>query len=71
MRMAPLLDLGELGLGGTYQLTNHLAFRAGYQALWLEGVALSRQAVLAHGLVSLGVAKDISSEVFKADSTAG
>ena len=33
--------LGEIGLTGLYKLTNHLAFRATYQALWLEGIALA------------------------------
>lgn len=33
--------LGEVGLTGLYKLTNHLAFRATYQALWLEGIALA------------------------------
>ncbi len=33
--------LGEIGLAGLYKLTDHLAFRATYQAFWLEGVALA------------------------------
>jgi hypothetical protein len=32
--------LGELGIHAKYQLTRNLALRAGYQLLWLEGVAL-------------------------------
>ncbi len=32
--------LGELGINAKYQLTRHLALRAGYQLLWIEGVAL-------------------------------
>ena len=33
--------LGELGLTGTVQLVDCLALRAGYQLMWLEGVALA------------------------------
>ena len=33
--------LGEIGLGASYQLTKHAAFRCGYEAMWLEGVALA------------------------------
>jgi hypothetical protein len=32
---------GEIGLTGIYQITNHLAARGGYQAMWLDGVALA------------------------------
>lgn len=32
--------LGELGINARYQLTRSLALRAGYQLLWVEGVAL-------------------------------
>lgn len=33
--------LGELGLTGKYLISEHLAVRAGYQAMWLDGVALA------------------------------
>lgn len=33
--------LGELGLTGLYRITDYVAFRATYQAFWLEGVALA------------------------------
>ena len=32
--------LGELGINAKYQLTRNLALPAGYQLLWVEGVAL-------------------------------
>jgi hypothetical protein len=32
---------GEIGLTGIFQATNHLAVRGGYQAMWLDGVALA------------------------------
>jgi hypothetical protein len=31
--------LGEIGLNATYQINSHLAVRAGYQMMWLSGVA--------------------------------
>jgi len=37
--------LGEAGLKLTYQLTRHLAFRASYSAVWLEGVALAPEQI--------------------------
>lgn len=33
--------VGETGLQGKYQVTNALALRAGYEVIWLEGVALA------------------------------
>jgi hypothetical protein len=33
--------VGEIGITGTYDLTCNLAFRAGYNMLWIEGVALA------------------------------
>lgn len=36
-----LAFLGELGLQGKYQLTEKLLLKAGYEAIWLDGVALA------------------------------
>jgi hypothetical protein len=33
--------LGEVGLMGIVQITNNLALRGGYQAMWLDGVAIA------------------------------
>jgi hypothetical protein len=33
--------VGELGLIGTYNLTTYLNVRAGYQVMWVEGIALA------------------------------
>lgn len=33
--------VGETGLRCKYQVTNRLALRAGYELIWLEGVALA------------------------------
>jgi hypothetical protein len=33
--------VGEIGLVGTYRLTDRIALRGGYQLLWIEGVAMA------------------------------
>ena len=33
--------VGEIGLIGTYKLTDYLKVRAGYQVMWVEGIALA------------------------------
>lgn len=33
--------VGEIGITGVYQLTEHIALRGGYQTLWISGVALA------------------------------
>lgn len=37
--------LGEVGLVATYAITQRLAFRASYQAMWLEGVGLAPEQI--------------------------
>ncbi len=37
--------LGEIGLMGIFQLTDHLAARLGYQAMWLDGIAIASDQV--------------------------
>ncbi|MCD4727856.1 MAG: hypothetical protein K8R46_09350, partial [Pirellulales bacterium] len=37
--------LGEIGLVATYAITQRLAFRASYQAMWLEGVGLAPEQI--------------------------
>lgn len=45
--------VGELSLVGTYNLTHYLQFRAGYEVMWLEGMALAPdQAILPGGAVN-------------------
>ncbi len=36
---------GEVGLMGIFQLTNHLSARLGYQAMWLDGIAIASDQV--------------------------
>ncbi len=33
--------VGEIGLTGVYQWTDHIAVRGGYQVLWVEGIAVA------------------------------
>ena len=33
--------IAELGLIGTYSVTGYLKLRAGYQVMWIEGLALA------------------------------
>ena len=37
--------VGELGLTGTYQVSDCVLFRAGYQLMWIDGVALASDQV--------------------------
>jgi hypothetical protein len=68
--------VGEAGLQCKYQLTNGLLLRAGYEAIWLQGVALAPQQVMENSVnartitvQSLGVNCD--SGVFYHGATAG
>jgi hypothetical protein len=38
---------GEMSITGAYRFTEHLSLRAGYQLLWLEGVAQASDQVAA------------------------
>jgi hypothetical protein len=37
--------LGEVGLMGIFQVTNHLSARLGYQAMWIDGIAIASDQV--------------------------
>jgi len=37
--------LGEIGLMGIFQVTDHLSARLGYQAMWLDGIAIASDQV--------------------------
>jgi len=54
---------GELGIVGKYQLTDCIALRAGYQLLWVEGVALASNQMPASNL-SAGTGIDTSGSPF-------
>jgi len=40
-RSGQVAFLGEIGIVGVYQWTDNISLRAGYQLLWLEGIALA------------------------------
>ncbi|MGD0900842.1 MAG: BBP7 family outer membrane beta-barrel protein [Thermoguttaceae bacterium] len=67
--------LGELGFTATYPLTCHMALRAGYQMLWLDGVALAGKQVPATGNINAVGEKvsrvDAASTVFYQGFTSG
>ncbi len=46
--------LGEVGLTGVFRLNNHLAVRGGYQAMWIEGVALAPDQIPSTDVTPLG-----------------
>lgn len=52
--------LGEIGLVGTCQVTEHMSLRLGYQCLWLDGVATATDQMAVN---SLGVSSAASSSV--------
>ncbi len=56
--------IGELGLQARYQVTRRFAVRAGYELLWLDGVAMS-------SAPGLGVPLDMNSTVFYQGATGG
>lgn len=56
--------MGEAGLVATYQVTCHLAFRASYQAVWLEGVALAPEQIGATDFTFGSTAVDTAGGVF-------
>jgi hypothetical protein len=73
-----LAFLGEIGLQAKYQLTQRLLLKAGYEAIWLQGVALAPgqiQKTFCNGdlhdtyVKALGV--DSGSGVFYHGATAG
>ena len=55
--------LGEIGLVGVYQLTDTIALRAGYQLMWLDGVALASEQVQASNFAT-GTGADVHGDVF-------
>lgn len=54
----------ECGLSGVYQLTDRVAVRAGYQVMWLEGVALPPSQIALSNLFSQVVSVTADSGLF-------
>ena len=61
--------LGEIDVNGTYQWTEHVAFRAGYQLLWISGAALPPEQLARFLAGNAGI--DIAGTVFFHGATAG
>ncbi|MDZ4848106.1 MAG: BBP7 family outer membrane beta-barrel protein [Pirellulaceae bacterium] len=62
--------IGELGLLGRLQVTNHLKLRGGYRLLWLDGVAQASQQLAASDFAN-GTGLNSSGEVFYHGAFAG
>jgi hypothetical protein len=56
--------VGELGFTAVYQLSPHWSLRAGYQMLWLEGVAVAAEQVPAIDLLAGLAAVDTTGSPF-------
>ncbi len=56
--------VGELGFTAVYQLSPHWSLRAGYQMLWLEGVAVAAEQVPAIDLLAGQAAVDTTGSPF-------
>ncbi|MGA2797417.1 MAG: BBP7 family outer membrane beta-barrel protein [Thermoguttaceae bacterium] len=63
--------LGEVGLQCKYQATCHLTLRAGYEAIWLQGVALAPGQIAETNIVSGETGINANSGVFYHGATAG
>ena len=63
--------LCELGLIGSYQVTQHVALRGGYQVMWIEGVALAPGQIPVANLVAGTADIATSSGLFYHGATVG
>lgn len=62
--------LGEVGLNACYQVTEHLTLRAGYQVMWVEGVALAAKQIPVTDL-GVGASVDTAGSLFYHGAVAG
>jgi hypothetical protein len=46
-RQGQVAFVGEIGVTGVYQWSDHIAIRGGYQVLWVEGIAVASDQVAA------------------------
>jgi hypothetical protein len=56
--------IGEAGLSLTYALTEHLAFRASYSAMWVQGVALAPEQIGAANFTTMEAVADLKGDIF-------
>lgn len=52
--------VGEIGLVGTYRWNDWLSFRAGYQAIWLDGLAIAPDQILVSNVATGAAVLDTS-----------
>ncbi len=63
---------GELGIDGVYRLNSRVSLRAGYQLMWLEGVALAPDQIAVNSVIAPGIAGlDTSGSLFLSGVTVG
>lgn len=56
--------IGEAGLSMTYALTTHLAFRASYSAIWVQGVALAPEQIDVSNFDTMEAVADLRGDIF-------
>jgi hypothetical protein len=47
-----LAFVGDIAFTGSYQITNNMAFRSGYQLFWVDGVALASEQIFATNILT-------------------
>ena len=63
--------LGEVGLQCKYQVTCNLTLRAGYEAIWIDGLALAPGQIPVTNVVAQDIGIDSNGGVFYHGATAG
>jgi hypothetical protein len=63
--------VGEIGLTASYRLTDHLAARAGYQLLWIDGVTVGANQIASTDFVTGSATVNAAQTVFYHGATAG
>ena len=63
--------VGEIGLTASYRLTDHLAARAGYQLLWIDGVTVGADQIASTDFVTSSATVNAAHTVFYHGATVG
>lgn len=63
--------VGEIGLLGCYQFNEHISVRAGYQVMWIEGVALAAEQIASTNFGGGVTALDTRGSLFYHGAIAG
>jgi hypothetical protein len=70
-RIDRIAFIGEIGLTGVWQISDHLAGRIGYQVMWLEGVALPPAQIALSNVSTRAVGVSADGGVFYHGANAG